>query len=250
MGVGADLVSAQYFLFGNRIGARREQSHCLNMRHHQSVRFSAAIRAVAKTPLFRFDIGIIITDMVNASQSRHKNTKYPFRKSPRLAEYDYANTGFYFVTICLQDKVCRFGEIVDDEMQLNDVGEMIGTEWLLLPQRFKQVGLDSFVVMPNHIHGIIDLEKGITLSRVIQAFKSVSTNEYIRGVKQLGWGKFDGTLWQRSFYDHVIRNGNDLFRVQEYIQNNPLSWSLDEENPGRNRRRPTGRTQGPPLRPQ
>ena len=161
-----------------------------------------------------------------------------------------ANTGLYFVTICTQDKACRFGNVVDDEMLLNSVGKMIESEWLALPQHFEHVGLDSFVVMPNHIHGIIALSKNIPLSRVIQVFKSVSTNEYIRGVQQHGWEKFDGTFWQRSYYDHVIRNDKDLFRVQEYILNNSLSWSLDEENPNRNNRRPTGRTQGPPLRSQ
>ncbi len=188
--------------------------------------------------------------MANTSQSHHKNTKYPSRKSPRLVEYDYANTGYYFVTVCVQDKLCRFGEIANDVMQLNSIGKMIESEWLALPQRFEHVGLDSFVVMPNHIHGVIYLEKGIALSRVIQAFKSVSTNEYIRGVHHFGWEKSNGTFWQRSFYDHVIRNDKDLFRVQEYILNNPLSWSLDEENPDCKSRRSTGRTQGPPLRPE
>jgi len=102
--------------------------------------------------------------------------------------------------------------------------------------------------MPNHIHGIIILKKGIALTRVIQAFKSLSTNEYIRGVKAQGWEKFDGTLWQRSFYDHVIRNDQDLFRIQEYILNNPLQWALDDENPDRKNQPNLGRTQGPPLR--
>ena len=104
---------------------------------------------------------------------------------------------------------------------------------MALPRRFEQVGLDSFVVMPNHVHGIVILKQGIALTRVIQAFKSISTNEYIRGVKTKGWEKFDGTLWQRSFYDHVIRNDQDLSRIQEYILNNPLQWALDDENPDR-----------------
>jgi putative transposase len=213
-----------------------------------SVNISPSIMIISS--LLRSDIGIIINNMANKSRIHHENTKHPSRKSSRLAKYDYANTGYYFVTICVQDKVCRFGEIVDDAMRLNSVGRMIESEWLSLPQRFEYVGLDSFVVMPNHIHGIIDLEKGITLSRVIQAFKSISTNEYIHGVHQQGWKKFDGTFWQRSFYDHVIRNDKDLFRVQEYILNNPLSWSLDEENPDCKGRRPIGRKQGPPLLPQ
>ena len=91
--------------------------------------------------------------------------------------------------------------------------------------------------MPNHIHGIIALDKGILLSRVIQAFKSISTTEYIRGVRQQGWKKFDQSLWLRSFYDHVIRSEKDLFRVQEYIMNNPLQWAMDDENPDRKKNR-------------
>ena len=131
-------------------------------------------------------------------------------------------------------------------MRLNGAGQMIASAWMALPERFEQVGLDSFVVMPNHVHGIVILKKGIALTRVIQAFKSVSTNEYIRGVKSQGWRKFDGTLWQRSFYDHVIRNDQDLFRIQEYILNNPLQRALDDENPDRKKRPNLWRTQGPP----
>ena len=188
--------------------------------------------------------------MADRTKSDSCNNKLVLRKSPRLVEYDYASAGYYFVTICVQDKACRFGEVIGDTMRLNGVGKMIESAWLALPQRFKHLGLDSFVVMPNHIHGIIDLEGGVTLSRVIQVFKSVTTNEYIRGVRQNGWGRFDGTFWQRSFYDHVIRNDKDLFRIQEYILNNPLSWALDEENPEIGGRVNNGRTQGPPLRSQ
>ena len=133
-------------------------------------------------------------------------------------------------------------------MRLNSAGQMTASAWMALAERFKQVDLDSFVVMPNHVHGIIILKKDIPLTRVIQTFKSVSTNEYIRGVHGQGWEKFDGTLWQGSFYDHVIRNDQDLFRIQEYILNNPLQWALDDENPDRKKRPNLGRTQGPPLR--
>ena len=178
----------------------------------------------------------------------NNNAPHPSRKSPRLAAYDYSSTGYYFVTICVREQQCLLGEIVEDAVRLNSSGQMIASAWLALPQRFEQVGLDSFVVMPNHVHGIVILKKDIILTRVIQAFKSVSTNEYIRGVKAQGWKKFDGTLWQRSFYDHVIRNDQDLFRIQEYILNNPSQWALDDENPDRKKRPNLGRTQGPPLR--
>ena len=175
---------------------------------------------------------LLLTLMVNQS-SLNNNTLHPFRKSPRLAAYDYSDAGYYFVTICTRAQECLFGEIIEDAMHLNSIGQMIASIWLAMPGRLEQVDLDSFVVMPNHIHGIVSLEKDTALTRVIQAFKSISTNEYIRGVQSQGWKKFNGTLWQRSFHDHVIRNEKDLFRVQEYIMNNPLQWAIDEENPGR-----------------
>ena len=171
--------------------------------------------------------------MVNQASLNNKNIPRPFRKSPRLAGYDYSEAGYYFVTLCTREQECLFGEIIEDSMHLNNIGQMIASMWRAMPERLEQVDLDSFVVMPNHIHGIVSLEKGITLTRVIQAFKSISTNEYIRGVQSQGWKRFNGTLWQRSFHDHVIRNEKDLFRVQEYIMNNPLQWAIDEENPGR-----------------
>ena len=176
--------------------------------------------------------------MLDQPPINNKNTPRPSRKSLRLAEYDYSTAGYYFVTICIREQQCLLGEIVADAVCLNSAGQMIASAWMALPERFEQVGLDSFVVMPNHIHGIVVVKKGIALTHVIQAFKSLSTNEYIRGVHAQGWGKFDGTLWQRSFYDHVIRNDQDLSRIQEYILNNPLQWALDDENPDR-KYRPT-----------
>ncbi len=96
--------------------------------------------------------------------------------------------------------------------------------------------------MPNHLHGIIALEEGVSLSRVIQAFKSISTNAYIQGVNQQGWVKFEKVLWQRSYYDHVIHNDKDMRRVKEYVFNNPLQWSMDAENPYRKETLKTGPT--------
>ena len=158
-----------------------------------------------------------------------KVIKYPSRKSCRLLEYNYSQGGYYFVTICTCKKECLFGEIINEGMCLNSAGEMIAALWRSLPERFDEVTLDSYVVMPNHIHGIVVLKEGIDLSRVMQVFKSVSTNEYIRGVHQQKWVQFSGTLWQRSFYDHVIRNEKDLLRIQEYILNNPSQWAIDDE---------------------
>jgi len=187
--------------------------------------------------------------------NNNKDVSFPSRQGPRLSMYDYSSAGYYFVTICTRHRECLFGEIIKDAMSLNVAGQMVASVWSDIPKRFDQLSLGPFVVMPNHIHGIIILKNGIgvgadlvsarpCLSRVVQAFKSTSTNEYIRAVKQKGWDKFDKTLWQRSFYDHVIRNEQDLSRIQEYILNNPLRWAMDEENLNRD----TGPTQGRPLR--
>ena len=161
----------------------------------------------------------------------NKNTQYPPRKSPRRSSIDYSTAGYYFVTICSYDREAFFGDVVNDQMRLNPAGQAMEDLWVDIPRQFNQVKLDAFVIMPNHIHGIIILEGGITLSRVVQAFKSIATHAYVQGVHQHGWKKFDQHLWQRSFYDHVVRNQEDLLRIQEYILNNPLQWAMDNENP-------------------
>ena len=201
-----------------------------------------------------------------------------------MPEYDYGEPGACFVTIVTQGHVCWFGAIVDDEVQLSAAGEMVERVWRELPERFPFVRLDAFVVMPNHVHGIIWLTnddsdcrgesrirpdhsgnlgqsgehgtrpyggrevrtdrvndppqptgaKGTwagSLGRVVQAFKSISTHEYTVGAKEEGWPRFPGRLWQRNYYEHVIRDEEDLLAIQQYIQENPLRWALDRENP-------------------
>ncbi|MBC7263536.1 MAG: hypothetical protein H5T64_04160 [Chloroflexi bacterium] len=168
------------------------------------------------------------------------------RRSIRLQDYDYSQPGAYFLTICTQDQQCLFGEIVDGEMQLNDAGRMIARWWEELPNKFPSAETDEYVVMPNHFHGIViivgaDLcvrpdpgtHVGVPLPEMVQWFKTMTTNEYIRGVKQHGWHPFPGKLWQRNYYEHVIRNEQSLHRIREYIATNPQRWSLDKENPQR-----------------
>jgi len=169
------------------------------------------------------------------------------RRSIRLRGYDYSHAGAYFVTICTRNRACLFGEIV--------VGEMVKTVWNKLPDRFPNIDLDAFIIMPNHIHGIVVLVgaplvgahsdnviHGATVDRsttrvaptvgdVVGAFKSLVTVEYTRGVKQSGWTRFDGKLWQRNYYEHIIRDENELNLIRQYIINNPLKWDSDRENP-------------------
>ncbi len=181
------------------------------------------------------------------------------RHSLRLRGYDYSWAGAYFVTICTHNRASLFGEIVNGEMRLNDVGRMSATQWRSLSKRFPSVQPDAFVVMPNHMHGIIalidvradlvaaqDIARRITpprrattrvatrsLGTVIGAYKSLTTVEYARGVKMLGWSPFAGKLWQRNYYEHIIRNETTLNRVRQYIMDNPARWAEDPENPAR-----------------
>lgn len=177
------------------------------------------------------------------------NPEKHHRHSIRYKGYDYSQAGAYFLTICTKDHACLCGDIIDGQLLLSDSGRMITTWWAEIENKFTNVKIDEFVVMPNHFHGIIiivgadlcvcpendDIEKGehagSPLPRIVQWFKTMTTNEYIRNVKQNNWPPFNGKLWQRNYYDHVMRNEDELNRIREYIINNPLKWTEDENNP-------------------
>jgi REP element-mobilizing transposase RayT len=176
----------------------------------------------APSPLGEADKGVIVT---------HQATPHR-RRSLRLQGYDYAQAGAYFTTICTQDRVCLFGAVADGAMRLSAAGELAATVWSKLPLRFPDIDLDAFVIMPNHIHGIIVLaDRAPTIGKVVGTFKSLFALEYIRGVRSSRWPAFDGRVWQRNYYEHVIRDETDLNRIRQYIDENPLRWELDEENP-------------------
>jgi len=156
--------------------------------------------------------------------------KTPQRKSLRLKHYDYTQNGFYFITICIQNKACLLGEIIDQKMILNNAGVMIDEIWHEIPQYYEGFQVHEFVVMPNHIHGIIEISshgKTLGLSDVVQRFKTLTTNKYIHGVKDYDWKRFEKKLWQRSYYEHIIRNEKTLEEIQTYIINNPVNWDKD-----------------------
>lgn len=177
-------------------------------------------------------------------------------RSTRLKEYDYTQAGAYYVSSNTQKRLPMFGNIVDGEMVLNDAGRMVQAVWEEIPAHYPGVEIDEFIVMPDHIHGIVILvesgpsarpqsgprtclgEQGpeepagevaqiLSLPDVMQRFKSLTTKRYIDGVKQHGWPPFPGKLWQRSYYEHIVRNEKDLNRIREYILQNPLKWGLD-----------------------
>jgi len=168
------------------------------------------------------------------------------RKSPRLSGYDYSQEGAYFVTVCVQSRQALLGEMLHGEMRLNQAGCMVERWWHKLESKFAALETDFYVVMPNHFHGIALIagntssalpawpqgaHMGAPLQKILQWFKTMTTNEYIHGVKEHGWPQFKGSLWQRSFYDHVIRDEASLNRIREYISTNPQRWDLDRENP-------------------
>lgn len=184
------------------------------------------------------------------------------RRSLRWRKHNYTSPGLYYVTICIQDHRCLLGNVESGVMRLSGAGRMVDGAWLNIPHQFPTMQLDEYVVMPNHFHGIVQIreesrvaEVGATrevavtareqnsktlragsghfslLGNLIGAFKSLTTDEYIRGVHRLGWGKFQGHFWQRNYYDHVVRDHNELEKIREYISQNPLIWTCDRYNP-------------------
>jgi len=169
-------------------------------------------------------------------------TDLPQRKSIRLKNYDYSSSGWYFVTICTQNRKCLFGNIVgvglsDPSMILNDVGKMVNQWWLKMQKRFKNVTLDEYKIMPNHVHGIIITDgrenRAPTLGQIVGFFKYQSTKQINN--HSVGAGiippKTIRKIWQRNYYEHIIRTGNDLNKIRQYIQDNPRMWDRDRNNP-------------------
>ena len=256
------------------------------------------------------------------------NPNIHHRRSIRLKNYDYSREGLYFVTICVQNKLCLFGEIVDSELRLNEAGQMIEKWWFELANKFPDIDLGAYVIMPNHFHGIIrnsgcgnpNIEKnannaattiigtnlcahpknstalvgahlcvrpdenstipvgadlcvcppnniapvgadlcvcpnentanikqgahtgaplhgchntttdehaGSPLSGIVQWFKTMTTNEYIRNVKTLNWQPFEKRLWQRNYHEHIIRTSESQDEIENYIFSNPRNWLKD-----------------------
>ena len=196
------------------------------------------------------------------------------RQSARLKDYDYSQSGAYFITICAQNRKCLFGEIKNAEMELNEAGKMVQAVWKELPQYHPGFEMDGFVAMPNHVHGIILLAENvgvglrayppantgktsqqteqpkqktgqpplktgqprraaptITLPDIVHHFKSFTTAQYRQNVAKFDWPPFPGKLWQRNYFEHIICSDESLYRIREYIANNPARWEFDLENP-------------------
>ncbi len=191
------------------------------------------------------------------------NSEKHHRRSIRLKGYDYTQPGAYFVTICTHDRECLFGEVIDGDMVLNDYGQIVHDEWLKSPQIRKEIDMDVFVVMPNHVHGIV---------WIVPIYISHAQNVGVYGLKPLRDGNESPTVgacgltplpgltpkslgacingfkvsvtkqinqlrnmpcisvWQRNYYEHVIRHDETLHAVRQYIEQNPMRWHLDRYN--------------------
>jgi len=145
-----------------------------------------------------------------------------------LRDYDYANEGAYFVTICCKDRVNYFGEIVNEKMILNDYGNIAHNEWEKLQERYLENKFDVFQIMPDHIHGIIEINVGATLAvaqrtkigRIIGAYKSLVFTKCLEISNENKC--ILGKLWQRNYWEHIIRNETEYTKIAEYIRDNPI----------------------------
>ena len=185
------------------------------------------------------------------------NEKYQGKyrtKSAHLPFYDYSQNGYYFVTICTKNRIEYFGSVVNDQMVLSEIGQVILDHWQAFPENYSSVSLDEFIIMPNHLHGILilreqdnhakrrdyketgqcpvstnnfsinKLTRRPTLFSIIGAFKSICGRIIKEKQTDINFG------WQPRFYDHVIRNQESLAKIREYIRQNPQKWELDKNN--------------------
>lgn len=165
------------------------------------------------------------------------------RRSVRLKGYDYAQPGGYFVTICVRDRECVLGDVVGGDVRLTEYGGIARDFWPQVPVHFPCVSIDASVIMPNHVHAIIVIDEpsvgrgvvttplptGIarpTLGQIVAYYKYQTT----KGINQIR-NSVGMPFWQRSFYDHIIRNDREMDTIRRYILQNPLRWELDRDHP-------------------
>jgi len=190
------------------------------------------------------------------------------RRTIRLKGWNYSSPGWYFITLCVQGRESLLGKIANGKMALFPSGMMINQTWSGMGLYFPDLIIDQFVVMPNHVHGILGLHVGaglracpseiatllgqgdpgrtsarrttggsaptesrLSLYNIIRQFKTWTTNLYSKNVFLNNWPEFHKRLWQRNYYEHIIRNNRELDQTREYIRNNPADWKIDDDNP-------------------
>ncbi len=172
------------------------------------------------------------------------------RRSIRLPGFDYSSEGAYYVTIVTYHRDCLFGEIVNKEMILNDLGKIADECWRAVPEHFPFVELGAYVIMPNHVHGIIFIrnDESYVNVRATQWVAPTMPGAHPKGPKPNSLGAIIGSyksavsyrihkehnttgIWQRNFYEHIIRDEKDLQNKTDYIESNPMLWDEDDENP-------------------
>ena len=181
-----------------------------------------------------------VSATVNDLSSQRRN-----RQSIRLRGYDYSRVGAYYITICVRNRQCLFGDVIDRHMQLNQAGLIIRSVWDNLPRLYDGIDLDAFIVKPNHVHGIVVINQPVgviqesptyaepvaqrrrmLLSKIVGRLKMVSAKQ-INALR----GSSGQPLWQRNYYEHVIRDEGSLKRIRQYFADNPAQWEFDHENP-------------------
>jgi REP element-mobilizing transposase RayT len=148
-------------------------------------------------------------------------------KRPRLRGFDYAESGYYFVTIVADHKICTLSTVVDSQIVLSDLGAVLEDQLLSVTEHYPHVAIDSYVIMPNHVHVLLHLDrsgKSVTLSRVVNEIKSKTTVRYHKLTNR------KASVWQYGYYDVIIRSEKQLFAIRQYIKDNPVKWELDGLN--------------------
>jgi putative transposase len=178
-----------------------------------------------------------IRDVADPGNAIRYDPKEHQRRSIRLRDYDYAQTGAYFVTVCTEGRQCLFGQVEDGTVRLNGWGRIVHETWSDLPNHYPHVELDAFVIMPNHVHMVVVLADPVGagfkpaptkrhgLPEIMRAFKTFSSRRINERRATPG-----ASLWQRNYYEHIIRNAESLNRIRQYIADNPASWAFDQEN--------------------
>ena len=182
------------------------------------------------------------------------NPPLPHRRNLRLPEFDYSQPGAYFVTIVTQDRKTLFGQVFIGKMVLNETGKMVKEVIDQIPEHYPGINVEISVIMPNHVHilfliadvagprtchmdqpddgqpqGVAPTQDQLSLPEIVHRIKSLTTHRYTMGVMNKGWTRFEKHLWQRNYYEHVIRNEWDYRAIYDYILANPMNWEKDEE---------------------